>query len=204
MPDDYANFQELYQHHIENAEYRIHAHARPGPLIVLAIHAGGIELGTSELARAIAGDEHSFYLFEGLTNDENKKLHLTSTHFDEPQCLDLVQRHHSALSLHGFNGSPDDPQIYMGGTDKQFIQLLLQTLKDNGYKVRINTQKFAATDRSNICNRTRSGQGVQIEIAHSLRRQFFQDFLTRHGREIITPQFTHFVQTIRSTLTIEK
>jgi phage replication-related protein YjqB (UPF0714/DUF867 family) len=51
---------------------------------VIAPHGGGIEPGTSELATAIAGDDFSLYLFEGLKSAGNGELHITSTNFDEP------------------------------------------------------------------------------------------------------------------------
>jgi phage replication-related protein YjqB (UPF0714/DUF867 family) len=129
---------------------------------------------------------------------------LTSTHFDEPQCLDLVQKHQHALSIHGFSASPSDPEIYLGGTHQLFIQHVLHSLQNNGYQAQVNTQKFAATDPRNICNRTRSGMGLQIEIAGSLRQRFFANYYTRLGRNTITPNFTHFVQTIRQALDPEQ
>ena len=200
MPDHYNNFQELNQHQRLDIDYRIRSVARPHPLVILAIHAGCIELGTSELALAIASSNYSSYLFEGLRNDKNECLHLTSTHFDEPQCLELVQKHQHALSIHGFTANPSDPKIYLGGTHQIFIQHLLQSLQANGYQAQVNTQKFAATDPRNICNRTQSGIGLQIELADNLRQRFFANYYTHLGRKTITPHFTHFVQTIRQAL----
>ncbi|MEI7848864.1 MAG: poly-gamma-glutamate hydrolase family protein [Chloroflexota bacterium] len=200
MPDHYNNFQELNQHQHLEIDYRIHSVAQPHPLVILAIHAGGIELGTSELALAIAGNDYSIYLFEGLRKGKNERLHLTSTHFDEPQCLDLVQKHQHALSIHGFTANPSDPEIYLGGTHQLFIQHMLQSLQTNGYLAQVNTQKFGATDPRNICNRTQNGMGLQIEIAGGLRQRFFSNYFTHIGRKTITPHFTHFVQIIRQTL----
>jgi Poly-gamma-glutamate hydrolase len=64
--------------------------------IVMAIHGGGIEKGTSEIALAVAGyhpatlatsDDvfglHDFWLFEGLLPSGNGKLHVTASHYDE-------------------------------------------------------------------------------------------------------------------------
>lgn len=197
MADQFRNYLELQQVYRERIDYQIAAVARSQPLIILGIHAGGIELGTSELARAIAGSDFSLYLFEGWASN-NQALHITSTCFDEPQCLELVKRHTTSLSLHGF--SETAPLIELGGNDLVLREHLLNALNRNGYHARINTGKYAATDPANVCNRTGSGKGVQMEISSGLRSQFFADYLTRIGRRTTTPAFNHFVQTVRSAL----
>jgi phage replication-related protein YjqB (UPF0714/DUF867 family) len=40
-------------------------------LAVVALHGGGIEPGSSEIANDIAGEESSFYAFEGLKAPDN-------------------------------------------------------------------------------------------------------------------------------------
>src|SRR5215510_14731857 len=160
MKDKFRNFQELENYYRANADYLIKPIHRSGSIIVLAIHAGGIEPGTSELAQAIAGNDFSLYLFEGLAK-RNQTLHITSTNFDEPRCLEMLKEHNTSLSLHGFNETGRDPLIYLGGKDVSLIQHLLDTLIKSGYQTRINTDEFAATDPKNVCNRTMSGRGVQ-------------------------------------------
>ena len=199
MPDQFKNFNELKQTYRDGIDYRIRAGFRSEAAIILAIHAGGIEMGTSELAQAIAGDDFSFYLLEGLIGN-SQLLHITSTNFDEPDCLALVQRHRVALSLHGFADLPGDPLIYLGGKDRVLVRRLLEALEAGGYPSQINTGKFAATDPDNICNRTGTGQGVQLELSARLRSQFFENYLTYRGRQTITSQFWHFVRLIRQSL----
>jgi phage replication-related protein YjqB (UPF0714/DUF867 family) len=200
MIDQYKSFLELQNNHRDIVDYRIQAVSRPGAaLIVLAVHAGGIEPGCSELAQAIAGGDFSLYLFEGFGNN-TQVLHITSTNFDEARCLEMLNQHQAAFSLHGFLGSEIDPPIYLGGTDRELIQKLLRALEYNGYPARINTGKYAATDPLNVCNRALSGRGVQIELSASLRRQFFEDFSSQNGRKLTTPQFEHFVQVVRNVL----
>jgi phage replication-related protein YjqB (UPF0714/DUF867 family) len=199
MTDSYNNFLELQENHHAELDYHIKTGAGSTTLIILGIHAGGIEPGTSELAQAIAGPDFSLYLFEGL-GQNTRPLHLTSTHFDEPLCLEMVRKHQTALSLHGFRDCAADPLIYLGGNDLALIRRLLTALIQNGYPARVNTGKYAATTPQNICNRTISGKGVQIEISSSLRRQFFHDLSSPTHRENTTPKFEHFVQIIRSVL----
>ncbi|MEI6289917.1 MAG: poly-gamma-glutamate hydrolase family protein [Chloroflexota bacterium] len=199
MADHYYNYDEMSKDLVHNQHYRKKIIERKSGLIVLAIHGGGIEPGTSELAMAIAGKEHSFYLFEG-TGGRNNDLHITSTRFNDPECLSLVAKHSSAVSIHGFIESENDPQIYMGGCDRLLMNFLLEALNANGFQSLVNTKKYAATDQNNICNRTSSGKGVQIELSGTFRRQLFQNYSSRGGRMNVTPEFTRFVQTIRNVL----
>jgi len=42
---------------------------------------------TSTIAVAIAANDYCLYRFEGRKRRENRDLHVTSTHFDEPEGL---------------------------------------------------------------------------------------------------------------------
>jgi len=197
MIDKYQNFLQLQ--HNERDLFHIQTSFQAQALVILAIHAGGIEMGTSELAEAIAGNDFSLYLFEGFAPN-GLVLHITSTNFDEPRCLELVKKHDSSLSLHGFSRTQSDPQIYLGGTDLPLVHQLLEALNQNGFRTEINSGKYAALDPANICNRTISGKGVQMELSGELRSHFFADYLHRKGREIRTPEFDRFVQVVRVVL----
>src|SRR6186713_904714 len=82
--------------------------------IVIAIHGGGIEKGTSEVALATAGYHpatlipiidshalHDFWLFEGLLPSGNGRLHVTASHYDDPIATELVKNSQRCISLHG-------------------------------------------------------------------------------------------------------
>ena len=82
--------------------------------IVLALHGGGIEKGTSELALATAGYHpamlapsidghglHDFWLFEGLLPNGNLRLHVTASNYDDPIAKELVKNAWRCISLHG-------------------------------------------------------------------------------------------------------
>jgi phage replication-related protein YjqB (UPF0714/DUF867 family) len=199
LADQFNNFNELKNHYRAGTDYHIQTIWQSGLLVILGIHAGGIEMGSSELAKAIAGNEYSLYLFEGFT-ETSQKLHITSTNFDEPSCIDMVRKHRTSLSLHGFADKGTDPKIFLGGKNLILAHQLLDVLNENGYSTKINTGKFAATDHVNICNRTSSGTGVQIELSARLRSIFFEDYCHRAGRKNKTPQFDHFVNVMREGL----
>ena len=90
-----------------------------GPTLILAPHAGGIEPGTSESARAIAAEDHSLYLFEGIKPAGNKDLHVTSSRFDEPQCLAMLERAGHVVTVHGERR--DGKVTFVGGLDEAGI-----------------------------------------------------------------------------------
>ena len=76
---------------VEGRDYRVTAVRRGSGIAVIAPHGGRIERGTSEVARAIAGEDLDLYLFEGCLPSLNfETLHLTSRHFDEPRALGLI------------------------------------------------------------------------------------------------------------------
>ncbi|MEU3687350.1 poly-gamma-glutamate hydrolase family protein [Streptomyces narbonensis] len=89
---------------------------------ILALHGGGIEIGTSELCLGIAGYSpgsapgdakgdpagapilptvHDYFMFEGLLSTGNRALHVTSKNCDDHVALSTVASHLNVLSLHG-------------------------------------------------------------------------------------------------------
>jgi phage replication-related protein YjqB (UPF0714/DUF867 family) len=52
----------------------------------------------------------------------------------------------------------------------------------------------------NICNRTSSGKGVQLELSNGLRRSLFDDWRTRQGRKTTTSLFAKLASDIRDIL----
>jgi len=74
--------------------------------IIVAPHGGAIEPGTSEVAREVANNDLSLAIFEGIKPRNNDRLHITSTNFDEPRCVALVQESDTVVAIHG-EGSPE-------------------------------------------------------------------------------------------------
>lgn len=85
MADKYKNFKDLAAVETEGVDFRIVVKEGRSGLLVVAPHAGKIDIHTSLIARAIAGDEHPLYIFEGYKTNGNGALHVTSEHFDEPR-----------------------------------------------------------------------------------------------------------------------
>lgn len=167
VPDKYENFLQL-----EAAEpvgsYRIELVSRETPIAIIAPHAGRIEPGTSELCRAIAGGDQSYYLFEGCKASNNSQLHITSTRFDEPQGISIAQSARVVLTIHGQAG--DDEFINVGGIDSAVGQVIIDRLQAEGYTAsRHSNAALQGIDPANICNQGCSGRGIQLEISRGLR-----------------------------------
>jgi phage replication-related protein YjqB (UPF0714/DUF867 family) len=168
--DRYTSFAELAAVEREHHDYRVVVREVPGsPIAVVTPHGGGIERGTSPITRAIAGDAHHLYLFEGLKVRHNfDVLHITSRRFDEPRCLELVARCETVITVHGCVGL--DERVYVGGLHVELKQAIADALDGVGVEAHLDGHNFPAVDPENICNRGASGRGVQLEFTTGLRR----------------------------------
>ena len=136
---------------------------------MIAPHGGRIEPGTSEAMRAIAGEEFSAYAFEGLKSTDNfKSLHITSHHFDDPRCLELISTAQYVVAVHGCDGN--QLAVYLGGLDLQLIAKLAAALRGNGIATYTEGHSFPGREPMNICNRGATSKGVQIELTRALRK----------------------------------
>ena len=70
--ETYAALARLNRAGVDYTIAFIYGHTR---FAVMAPHGGGIEPGTSELACAIAGKQHSYYTFSGIKTSGNRLLH---------------------------------------------------------------------------------------------------------------------------------
>jgi phage replication-related protein YjqB (UPF0714/DUF867 family) len=172
--DHYRNFAQLKNHETEFRDYRIRVRERESGAAVVAPHGGRIERGTSQVAEAVAGHTHSFYAFEGLKTDlkSNWILHITSDHFDEPIGLAIVSKAERVVTFHGAKGS--EPAIYLGGLDLELRAELLESCRSKGFRaVDDPSPTRQGKGPTNICNRGRTGRGVQVELTFGLRRRMF-------------------------------
>lgn len=195
--DRYCSFVDLQANTQSGVDYRIIIQERSSLLAVLAPHGGGIEPGTSEIARALAGERFSLYLFEGLRPEDGHALHITSTRFDEPGCLDLLMRIDTALTVHGCLG--DVPLVYVGGRNLGMRYKILVALQGAGFQAEDDNSHHPGNDPRNLCNLGRSGQGIQLELTDGLRRLMFAG-LHRKGRQQVTPTFTALIQALQDAL----
>ncbi len=191
--DKYKNFEELKKN--ESAEdYFICCEERSLKLTVIAPHGGGIEPGTSEIARGIAGNEYSLYTFDGLKKNNNKNLHITSTNFDEPIGRGIVKRSETVIAKHGCEGNTEF--LELGGLDTNLQDNIQLQLVKAGFRIAEPPIYRKAKDPNNICNRGKNKSGVQIEISKKLRDDMFKSN-TKEGRLHITQSYENFVSAIR-------
>ncbi|MFF2009073.1 poly-gamma-glutamate hydrolase family protein [Streptomyces sp. NPDC058195] len=207
--DLYASNSDLYTKAVEGQDFarRFRRHeavdndrtATPLPRLtsVLAIHGGGIEMGTSELCLGIAGYRpdtlapvtagspvYDYWMLEGLRTSNNGELHVTASHCDDPVARSMAAGSANVLSLHGCTaaqaGTPTgQPEaVVVGGLNPRFRQLLSAKLKGAGFQVVTGGPDTINGDLpENICNRTLTGEGGgQLEITTELRQSFFGNF----------------------------
>lgn len=165
----YGCYADLAKAHVEGADFKVCVQRRPeSSVAILAPHGGGIEAGTSEIARAVAGSEFNLYLFEGIRPSGNyAALHLTSHCFDEPRCLALVSACDHVITIHGCRG--DSPRVLLGGLDLGLKKLISDAIAAVGIESHLVGHPYHAVHPRNICNRGRRGAGVQIELTSALR-----------------------------------
>lgn len=101
--DYYKSFSELKADTKEGRDWQVNTKTTNNKdILVTAIHGGGIEPGTSELAKIISKKGNfNLYSFEGLLKSNNAKLHITSTSFDDPKLKDMVYKSNESISIHG-------------------------------------------------------------------------------------------------------
>ncbi len=173
MADRYRKFEDLAADTQLDVDYRIRREDRGTPVVILAPHGGSIEPETAEIAEAIAGEEFSFYAFEALKAGAHGDFHITSHRFDEPDALDLVGRSYIAVAIHGRKDDGSNT-VWLGGRATALRDAIGASLRDSGFAA-IPNETLPGVHEFNICNRTRSGEGVQLELPRSLRRRLARE-----------------------------
>jgi phage replication-related protein YjqB (UPF0714/DUF867 family) len=182
--------------------------------IVMAIHGGGIEPGTSEIALAVAGyhpdtlvasvDDlglHDFWLFEGLLPSGNGKLHVTASHYDEPIATELVQNARRCISLHGCSDTQANGKIQIGGLDLELRDIVLEELTIAGIPAEITTNKMLRGESpDNIANKTKILGCVQLEMGTSYRSSLFGTNTQPQRKKTTNPQFWLLVGALRKAM----
>jgi len=180
----------------------------------MAIHGGGIEPGTSEIALAVAGyhpdtlvasvDDlglHDFWLFEGLLPSGNGKLHVTASHYNEPIATELVQNARRCISLHGCSDTQANGKIQIGGRDLEFGDIVLEELTIAGIPAEITTnQKLGGDLSDNIANKTKILGCVQLEMGTSYRSSLFGTNTQLQRKKTTNTQFWRLVGALRKAM----
>ena len=189
---------------------------------VIAPHGGGIEVGTSELCLAIAGYHpadltpapaagpvHDFWMFEGLRPSGNSDLHVTSTHCDDTTARSLCAGSLNVLSLHGCTAGQAGLEagaqaVLVGGLGAAFRQYLTEEFTAAGIRAvtASGEEEIAGISPENICNRSLTGAGAQLEITTDLRTALFAPGRnTRAERATNTlPLFWAFTAAVRTAI----
>lgn len=142
--------------------------------IVFAPHGGGIEVGTTEIARLIAErGGHDYFSFNGLKSSNNRELHVTSTHYDDPVISKEIKKKDIAVSIHGAAGTK--PIAYVGGLDRKLVNQTITELRNRGFNAQYAPSNLAGTDPENIVNKTTTGQGLQLELTTAFRKSMFKN-----------------------------
>lgn len=196
--DKYNSFAELKA--AEPAgHWRAQAIVRGAGRAVIAPHGGSIEPGTSEIAKAIAGEDLDLYHFEGLKPARNRDLHITSTRFDEPIGLKLLSAVSRVVAIHG-EASGNIAVVFLGGLDEELGAIVERELRASGFEVRRHDNPaLQGRATENICNRGQTGRGVQLELSRGLREQFFES-LTPAGRLHPKERLGPFAAAVRRAL----
>ncbi len=171
LADDFGGYADLAARYVEGVDYAVEVRKQRSSRVgVLAPHGGRIEGRTSDVARLIAGEDHQLYLFEGLrtTGDNFDCLHLKSHKFDEPRALDLVSGCDIVVAVHGY--AAFGPDVLLGGLDEQLKEEVARSFAAVGITYRLDGHPYPGRDPHNICNRGRSGAGVQLELSRGLRK----------------------------------
>ncbi len=197
MVDKYSNYDELSNNEEKGKDYRIRCIVT-SDIAIIAIHGGGIEPGTTEIAEAVAGSQYSFYTFEGLKPTGNRDLHITSTKFDEPIACEVVRQAKKVVSIHGCNNNEHNEKIvHLGCLDEDLKQNIKQSLKDAGFSTaEPENHNLQGNHPLNICNRGQTGQGVQLEITRNLR----DSLLEKYNKKKFNEKFNQFVTALRNAV----
>jgi len=230
MPDTYPSMTALYKDplNVEGTtyarrwlrhEWRQVAEAQATHMsetrsIVLAIHGGGIEPGTSEIALAAAGfhpatlapaedglGTHDFWLFEGLLQTDNHRLHVTASNYDEPIATKLVGNALRCISLHGCTDDHANGKIQLGGRDEGLRDLILEELLAAGIDAEIATgPMLAGRQKENIANKTAGCGGAQLELGRSYRKSLFDADTTAQRKNTTNDKFRLLVRALRTAM----
>jgi phage replication-related protein YjqB (UPF0714/DUF867 family) len=167
LADKYRNFSALAARKREGTRFRVVMKDRDSDFLIAAPHGGRAEPHTSSIAKAIAGTHHSVYVLEALVG----RLHITSSHFDEPCAVALARRHSKVLTVHGCqNDRSPTIDVFVGGLDRALRDAVIEQLQNKGFTAAIDT-RTTGRSQANLCNKSHSRAGVQLEITRRLRNR---------------------------------
>ncbi|WP_407632933.1 poly-gamma-glutamate hydrolase family protein [Bacillus velezensis] len=196
--DKYRNFEELKANE-SPFNFSMFSKEQGTDVLILAPHGGGIEGGTSELAKELS-ETYSTYLFEALKTPGAFDLHLTSTNFDEPQALEMLKEHEFTLSLHGY--ASNEEHVLVGGTDRDKAKAITSTLNNAGYSAELLDEgtRLSGSSPNNVANKNKTGKSIQLELSTGLRKSMFNTFSLKGRSGTRNETFYNFINTLSGFL----
>ena len=196
--DKYQSYHDMISNNKEH--FNIIKENNNSPISVIAIHGGNIEGGTSEIAaylNKISG--YNLFIFEGIKskksdNSSNLDLHITSSRFNNIDCLQIVEHGISTISIHG--ADEDEELTYVGGLNNAHGTFIKNELRKEGFTVPDKIRKgLEGYSKRNVCNINKNNAGVQLELSRGLRKLIFGD-KWRFNRTLESQLFLKYVNAI--------
>lgn len=160
------DFAELVLSFRNNIDYEIEVMERGSPFCIVAVHGGGIDPLTEELARAVSGRAHSLYLLRSLKPEICDQLRIPARRYKEMRLDNMMQRSKAALSIVGC--ACNDVAVHLGGQNRQLKEILKTYLVEQGFETGSPVTPGASHSPTRFYNRADQG-GIQIELGKELR-----------------------------------
>jgi phage replication-related protein YjqB (UPF0714/DUF867 family) len=120
------------------------------------------------IAEAIAGENYSYYSFDGLKSEGNSVLHIESHLFDEPRALQAIEKAALVITIHGQLNHMEG-FVMVGGLHISLRAEIKLQLETAGFQTRTPPEGLQGIDPENICNRGKLKGGVQLEVSRKER-----------------------------------
>lgn len=140
---------------------------------VMALH-GGLEFGTSRLARQVA--EHTNSSLYAVVQPTNLLWHVPSIRYDRASSgtlSDFLEHVDTIFSFHGYHRPQEPDVILLGGRNRRVAIQLAEALHDEGVPAEADMDRIPAAlagqHSANPVNGS-SSHGVQLELPRAFRR----------------------------------
>ena len=148
-----------------------------GPLGLMAIHGGGIEPGTEEIARFVARHSGaSLYVYAGRRSRGNLSLHRASHNGrieERPLVMQFLKHVKAAISIHGHGRGQN--RAYVGGLHDSMVQRFVELVRPvlSQYEwiwdPKIIPPGLRGRSPTNVVNLP-PAKGMQLELPSRLRQ----------------------------------
>lgn len=183
--DKFVSMSELLRNIPARENYDVYADgSRRSKIKIFAPHGGCIEPCTEAIALGIGMGMYDSFVFSGKRKSGCfETLHVTSTHYDEPRCLQMAREADLAIAIHGCDGGEE--AMYIGGGNREAKTHAHDFFSARGYRAEMASGNLTGEADDNFINLARR-RGVQFELTVGFRRKLFPGFprsLQRDARE---------------------